>query len=116
MEAESRPRPSGRVLLVEDEPQVRAIACRVLSEDGYHVFEAEDGDEALEVLKLVGAVDLVLTDVVMPTMDQPACRCISDSARDEKRGPLTTTSVPSSTTWRGERRAASTATWRPLEQ
>ena len=36
--------------------------------------------------------------VVMPTMSQPACWCITDSARDEKRGPFMTTSVPSVTT------------------
>ena len=62
---------TGRVLLVEDEPQVRDIACRILVEDGYDVFEAQDGDEAMEVLKLVGPVDLVVTDVVMPSVDGP---------------------------------------------
>ena len=36
--------------------------------------------------------------VVMPTMPNPACWCMSDSAREENRGPLMTTSVPSGTT------------------
>ena len=54
--------------------------------------------------------------VVMPTMSQPSCWCMSDSAREENRGPLMTTSVPSATTSSADTRAASTATWRPLGQ
>ena len=54
--------------------------------------------------------------VVMPTMSQPSCWCMSDSAREENRGPLMTTSVPSATTSSADTRAASTATWRPLAQ
>jgi DNA-binding response OmpR family regulator len=46
------------------------VAYRVLGEAGYRVLEAEDGDEALDVLYAPRAtVDLVLIDVVMPVMD-----------------------------------------------
>ena len=55
------------ILLVEDDPGVRALAGSVLRRHGYHVLEATSGDEAL---RLAGALtepfDLLLTDVVMP--------------------------------------------------
>ncbi|MBI1865278.1 MAG: PAS domain S-box protein [Nitrospirae bacterium] len=58
------------VLLVEDEEGVRDLASRVLRENGYTVFEAENGQTALDVLdRHEGPVDLVLTDVVMPGMN-----------------------------------------------
>jgi PAS domain S-box-containing protein len=58
-----------RVLLVEDEDGVRALAARVLAEQGYVVEEARNGLEALGVLERPDhGIDLVLTDVVMPDM------------------------------------------------
>jgi DNA-binding NtrC family response regulator len=58
-----------RVLLVEDEDGVRALAARVLAEQGYAVEEARNGLEALGVLERPDhGIDLVLTDVVMPDM------------------------------------------------
>ncbi len=57
------------ILLVEDEDAVRAVASRVLSEQGYLVLEASNGREALTVAERVGGgIDLVLTDMVMPEM------------------------------------------------
>ncbi len=57
------------VLLVEDEEGVREFAGRVLRENGYTVFDAENGLAALDVLaRHDGTVDLLLTDVVMPGM------------------------------------------------
>jgi PAS domain S-box-containing protein len=57
------------VLLVEDEDAVRALAARVLAEQGYAVLEARNGREALAVLERPGhGIHLVLTDVVMPDM------------------------------------------------
>jgi two-component system cell cycle sensor histidine kinase/response regulator CckA len=59
-----------RILLVEDEPQVRRFTKTILEKHGYSVFDAGDGAEALAILKtLDGAVDLVVTDLVMPGMD-----------------------------------------------
>jgi two-component system cell cycle sensor histidine kinase/response regulator CckA len=56
-----------RVLLVEDEPRVRAQARRLLERCGYTVFDAADGAEAeREFDAHRGEVDVVVTDVVMP--------------------------------------------------
>jgi len=62
---------SGTVLLVEDEDMVRAVAERALSRQGYTVITATNGEEALEVLGQGRAIDLLVSDVVMPTMDGP---------------------------------------------
>ncbi|WP_166039946.1 PAS domain-containing sensor histidine kinase [Sphingosinicella sp. YJ22] len=62
---------SGTILLVEDEAVVRAVAERALTRHGYTVLVAESGEEALEILSREGEVDLMVSDVVMPTMDGP---------------------------------------------
>ncbi|MCE1237640.1 MAG: response regulator [Hyphomicrobiales bacterium] len=64
---------SATILLVEDEEAVRAFASRALASRGYTVHEAGTGTEALEVMEETGgAVDLVVSDVVMPEMDGPS--------------------------------------------
>jgi len=62
---------SGTILLVEDEDMVRAVAERALTRHGYKVLTAAHGEEALELLGEEGRVDLLISDVVMPTMDGP---------------------------------------------
>jgi two-component system, cell cycle sensor histidine kinase and response regulator CckA len=58
------------ILVVDDQPTVRRMAHRLLSEWGFRVFEAESGEEAMEVLDTArAAVQLVIVDVVMPLMD-----------------------------------------------
>ncbi|MDQ1485602.1 MAG: hypothetical protein QOJ62_1295 [Actinomycetota bacterium] len=60
------------ILLVEDEPGVRQVSRRFLEKHGYRVLDARDGAEALRLCELhEGAVDLVITDVVMPGMSGP---------------------------------------------
>jgi PAS domain S-box-containing protein len=59
----------GTVLVVEDEPGVRALVCRTLEREGCTVMAATDGEEALEIaLAHAGHIDLVVTDVVMPRL------------------------------------------------
>lgn len=66
-------RGGGTILVVEDEPLVRQAMVKVLERRDYHVIEAGNGQEALDVIERVGAeIDLVLSDVVMPVMTGPA--------------------------------------------
>ncbi|MGH7515955.1 MAG: ATP-binding protein [Gemmatimonadales bacterium] len=63
----AQPSGSPTVLLVEDEDAVRTMAARILRQQGFTVVEASDGGAALEALQdYGGALDLILTDVVMP--------------------------------------------------
>jgi two-component system cell cycle sensor histidine kinase/response regulator CckA len=63
---------SGVVLLVEDEAPVRAFASRALRMRGYTVIEAENAEQALGTLADPNlAVDVFVTDVIMPGMDGP---------------------------------------------
>jgi PAS domain S-box-containing protein len=60
---------SETVLLVEDEPSVRRLLARVLGRAGYHVLEASNGIQALEVENAFdGPIEAVITDVIMPEM------------------------------------------------
>jgi two-component system cell cycle sensor histidine kinase/response regulator CckA len=62
---------TGHVLLVEDEDMVRAVAERALTRAGYNVTTATQGEEGLERFQQMEQVDLIISDVVMPTMDGP---------------------------------------------
>ncbi len=59
--------PHGRkILVVEDQEAVRAVACGFLTDFGYDVIEAEDGFQALAKLQENPDIDLMFSDVVMP--------------------------------------------------
>ena len=55
------------ILVVEDDPQLREIITEALSDEGYTVYEAIDGQLALERLETM-APDLVLSDIRMPRL------------------------------------------------
>ncbi|WP_421577300.1 ATP-binding protein [Shinella sp. M31] len=58
---------SGEVILVvEDDPDVRAYSVESLQELGYHVLEAKDGPTALQILVSGSKIDLIFCDVVLP--------------------------------------------------
>jgi two-component system cell cycle sensor histidine kinase/response regulator CckA len=59
----------GNILLVEDEDAVRVFAARALKAKGYKVLEARTGEQALDILRDTPAVDLMITDMMMPGMD-----------------------------------------------
>jgi CheY-like chemotaxis protein len=68
--AGSLPRGTETVLLVEDDPGVRALAARVLRRQGYHVWEAADGPQALRLAaEQDSPMHLLLSDVIMPGMN-----------------------------------------------
>lgn len=61
------PVPTQTVLLVEDEDFVRNVTREVLELSGYHVIEAIDANDGLELYRQnIDVIDLLLTDVVMP--------------------------------------------------
>jgi PAS domain S-box-containing protein len=63
------PRGTETILLVEDEPGVRTLACTALLLQGYTVLEARHGIEALLIShQQAGPIHLLVTDVVMPQM------------------------------------------------
>jgi two-component system KDP operon response regulator KdpE len=67
---------TGRVLLVDDEPQIRRVLRMTLADEGYEITEARNGEDALELLR-TDRFDLMLLDVNMPGMGGiAACRAI----------------------------------------
>jgi CheY-like chemotaxis protein len=55
------------ILVVEDEPALRELVQEILEKKGYHVLEASNGPEALEVWdRHKDDIDLLLTDMLMP--------------------------------------------------
>lgn len=62
------PRRTARILLVEDNPVNRRLACKQLEKLGYGAIVAENGRRALDVVRL-DAFDLILMDCHMPEMD-----------------------------------------------
>ena len=59
--------PAMRVLVVDDQPEVRAIACRILQDAGCRVVEAATAEEARQIcVSHDGPIDLAVLDVVLP--------------------------------------------------
>lgn len=54
------------ILLVEDEPLVRAVTADELRDNGFEVIEAADAQEALRLLRELDRVNVLLTDIRMP--------------------------------------------------
>ena len=57
-----------RILLVDDEPDVRLALAEMLASEGHTVTPAGSGEEALRRLDIDASIELVLTDLVMPAM------------------------------------------------
>jgi CheY-like chemotaxis protein len=56
------------VLVVDDEPLIRATVCEMLDMAGYHAISAANGAEALTLL-VASSMDIVLLDMRMPVLD-----------------------------------------------
>jgi CheY-like chemotaxis protein len=58
------------ILVVEDEPAVRNLSCRILETHGYSVLEAENGREALRLIgEASRPIHMIVCDVIMPEMN-----------------------------------------------
>ncbi|MGC3999415.1 MAG: response regulator [Anaeromyxobacter sp.] len=66
---EVRLEPRARVLVVEDEAELRDLVARWLESKGYEAVEAEDGQAAVELLVAGLQPDVILLDLTMPRMD-----------------------------------------------
>jgi CheY-like chemotaxis protein len=69
------------VLVVEDEPVVRAVILEMLAEQGYRTLEAVDGPSGLQILRERERIDLLVTDVGLPGMNG---RQLADQARETR--------------------------------
>ncbi len=70
-----------RVLIAEDDPDIRALVARRVTQLGHEVVEVLDGQAALDIA-LADEVDLVLLDWMMPTRTGlDVCRAIRADAR-----------------------------------
>ena len=69
------------ILLVEDEPGLRALAKRILERHGYVVLACANGHESLRTAAAHDVIHLVLTDMVMPEMDG---RTMVEKLRNER--------------------------------
>lgn len=56
------------ILVVDDDKSTRKLICAVLEHEGYEVFSAADGEDALKVLD-EKHIDLIVLDIMMPNMD-----------------------------------------------
>jgi two-component system, OmpR family, KDP operon response regulator KdpE len=71
---------SGRILVVDDDPQIRRVLRTTLIAQGYEVVDARSGDEALERVRSE-KLDLVILDMNMPGMNGiETCRSIRSSS------------------------------------
>ena len=71
------------VLVVEDDEEVRTFVTETLRGLNYRVLEAADGEAALPLVRRSEAIDLLLTDVVMPGMNG---RALGDAAQQHRPG------------------------------
>ena len=57
-----------KILIVDDDPHIRELSSLFLRNDGFEVYEASDGADAISKLNTI-KVDLFVIDVMMPNMD-----------------------------------------------
>lgn len=62
---------TSKILIVDDDPNIREVLSVLLSSEGYTVIQAENGQQAIDTVfaDKAGAIDLVILDIMMPDMD-----------------------------------------------
>jgi two-component system, cell cycle response regulator CpdR len=73
-----------RVLVAEDDVAVRSFVTRSLTQAGFSVTEAEDGQQALQALE-IKRFDLLVADIVMPVVDGIALALSAGSRQPDLR-------------------------------
>jgi CheY-like chemotaxis protein len=69
LEGQPRLAARARVMVVEDEADLRDLLAQWLEVKGYEVLEAGDGQEAIQLLEAGAEPDVILLDLTMPRMD-----------------------------------------------
>ena len=69
-----------RILVVDDEVQIRTMLTEILEQEGYEVHAAGNGEEGLDLAGKL-AFDLVITDMIMPVKD--GLKFIMELVRDQ---------------------------------
>lgn len=73
---------TNKILVVDDEERMRKLVRDFLSNKGYRVLEASNGEEAVDIFLQHKDIDLILLDVMMPVMDGwEACRTIREYSK-----------------------------------
>jgi DNA-binding response OmpR family regulator len=73
--------PKKRILVVEDEPAIRAMLRKRLEANGYELMDAEDGEEGLTLARREKP-DLILLDLMLPKRDgYSVCRLLKFDQR-----------------------------------
>ena len=80
--------PGRTILLVDDDPLIRASLSDLLAAEGFDVETAEDGQAALERLSEIGDLSLILLDLGMPRMDGWEFLSRLDRGGNERRVPV----------------------------
>ena len=57
-----------KILIVDDEPDIREVVAVLLGSEGYQVLQAENGGSAVEMVYADKSIDLVILDIMMPGM------------------------------------------------
>lgn len=78
-----KPERSARILVIDDEENIRKSLKMILEYEGYEFFEAPTGEDGLETLKETVGIDLVLLDIKMPGKD--GLEVLADSSRSPTR-------------------------------
>jgi two-component system cell cycle sensor histidine kinase/response regulator CckA len=86
------------VMVVDDEPMIRKMVAAALATSGYRVVDAETPQQAIRMMDSHPALDLLVTDIVMPEVDghelaermrlkQPALKVLFMSGFEPENGP-----------------------------
>lgn len=58
---------NNKILIVDDNPEIREVLNVLLSSEGYDVIEAKDGQEAIDMVS--DDIDLYILDIMMPIIN-----------------------------------------------
>lgn len=87
---------AAKILLIDDDPNLRLLLSSALTELGYHIITAQDGHEGL-TKTTTAHPDIVLVDAVMPELDGIAyCQAIQDYYIQASDKPSETSETPAS--------------------